>query len=265
MIYLANNMEQFHSDVLKIIRSTRSISFPNWGIAEVIAQKSDSASDVVTRLDIEVESYLAKEFTALDSSITFVGEELGGDRNVTRKWLVDPIDGTAHFIRGLPFCSTMVALIEDGVVNFSAIYDFVTDTMYHAVRGGGAFKEGERIHVSNRPIEAAYVAYESNLSIEGNIEHYMKFRKLANAFNMVVSGYEYLMVATGKIEGRVCIDPYGKDHDFAPGSLLVSEAGGVVTNIRSNSYDYTNLNFLATNKLVHDSLTQGPDALFPIL
>ena len=98
-------------DILAIIRSTRSISLPYWGKAEIVKQKSESPTDVVTRLDYEVEQYLAKEFEKLDSSISYVGEEFGGNRESKRFWLVDPIDGTAHFIRGMPFCTTM-ELIE---------------------------------------------------------------------------------------------------------------------------------------------------------
>ena len=54
-------------------------------------------------------------------------------------------------------------------------------------------------------------------------------------------------------------------YDFAPGSLLVSEAGGVVANIGSTSYDYTNLNFIAANPIVYKGLTEGSEALFPLI
>ena len=57
---------------------------------------------------------------------------------------------------------------------------------------------------------------------------------------------------------------YGKDYDFAPGSLLVSEAGGVVANIGKTTYDYRNLNFIASNRPVFTALTEGAGALFPI-
>ena len=78
------------------------------------------------------------------------------------------------------------------------------------------------------------------------------------------SGFEFAMVASGKLDGRLCFDSYGKDYDFAPGSLLVEEAGGVVANIGSREYDYRNGNFIAANPLVFKQLTEGPDAIFPI-
>ncbi len=228
------------------------------------SQKSASATDVVTKIDFEIEEYLAKEFSKIDTTVAFVGEEYGGDRSAAKQWLVDPIDGTAHFVRGLPFCTTMVALIENGQVIFSAIYDFVNDIMYHAERGKGAYKNGEAIRVSDRPFGSSYMFYESNLNKGDNLNTYLKFKKKTMVLNTLNAGYEFSLIASGKIEGRVCLDPFGKDYDFAPGSLLVSEAGGMVANIGSAEFDYRNLNFIAANKLVYTELTTGEDAVFPL-
>jgi myo-inositol-1(or 4)-monophosphatase len=254
-----------YTNILQVIRSTREKSLPHWGNVEVQLKKSDKPVDVVTKIDFEIEEYLAKEFERIDPSISFVGEEYGGDRSSHKYWLVDPIDGTAHFVRGIPFCTTMIALIENGEVVFSAIYDFINDHLYHAEKGRGAFINGDqRISVSSRNLQDAYIFFESNLGVDHNLEDYLNFKKRTNILNTYNAGYEFILVATGKMEGRICKDPYGKDYDFAPGTLLVSEAGGIVTNIGTNTFDFTNLNFLATNRVVHEQLTSGPDAVFPI-
>ncbi len=72
------------------------------------------------------------------------------------------------------------------------------------------------------------------------------------------------MVASGKLEGRVTLDPYGKIWDYAPGSLLVSEVGGIVTNIGKETYDYRNLNSIVTNPIIYKELTEGETAIFPV-
>ena len=257
-------MEHLTTSALSLIRSTRAMSLPHWGNVEVARTKNGSATDVVTEIDLAIEEYLATEFARLDPGIGFVGEEHGGDRGKARHWLVDPIDGTAHYVRGIPFCTTMVALIEDGQVTFSAIYDFVNDVMYHALRGGGAFKNGEAIHVSDRPLASSYMCYESNLSKGNSLKTYLAFKERAQVVQTLNAGYEFSLIASGKIEGRICLDPYGKDYDFAPGSLLVAEAGGVVANIGSEKFYYSNLNFIATNKPVYNALTTGESALFPL-
>lgn len=177
---------------------------------------------------------------------------------------MDPIDGTGHFVRGLPFCTSMIALIERGRVNFSAIYDFVNDHMYWAELGMGAFCNSERLKVSSRSLGQSYIGWESHLDKEENLQIFMELRNRAILFKAVVSGWEYAMIASGKLDARICFDPYGKDYDFAPGSLLVSEAGGVVANLGSNDYDYRNTNFIAANPVVFKELTEGHEALFPL-
>jgi myo-inositol-1(or 4)-monophosphatase len=254
-----------YPEILEVIRNTRNITLPSWGNVAVLNQKNESAASVVTAIDEQVERHLATAFAEIMPEVAYVGEEFGGDRTAKRFWLVDPIDGTGHYVHGLPYCTTMVALIEQGKVTFAAIYDFVNDVMYHAEKGQGAFANDIPIHVSNREINQAYVCYETKLEKPENVQKYLSCEKLCTPLNHVSAGYEYVLVATGKIEGRIGFDPYGVDYDFAPGSLLVTEAGGVVTNIGSREYDFTNPNNIAANPKVHAELTEGENAPFPIL
>lgn len=255
--------QEFIRDGLRIIRSTRELSLPEYGRAAIEKKKSDSAVDVVTKLDFAIEEYLAKNLGSLDAGIGFVGEEYGGDRGAERYWLCDPIDGTGNYVRGIPVCSTMLALIEKGEVTFSAIYDFVNDDMYHAARGTGAFRNEEPIHVSDRGYDGAYVYYESNLDKPGNPELYAALRKKNAILKTMSAGFEFAMVASGKVEARVCKDPYGKDYDFAPGTLLIAEAGGVVKNIGKDTYDLRDMDFIAGTPEFYEGITSGPNALFP--
>ena len=158
----------------------------------------------------------------------------------------------------------MVALIEKGEVVFSAIYNFVTDTMYSAEKGKGAYKDGKPIHVSNRPLRHSFFVWETHLSVKNNAEILAKLEKKSCSFKVTAAGYEFAMIAEGRIDGRVAFDPYGQDYDFAPGTLLVKEAGGVVANIGKTTYDYRNVEFIAANPVVFKDLTEGPEALFPI-
>jgi myo-inositol-1(or 4)-monophosphatase len=252
--------------VVEVVQEAGEMLAAQFGKLEAFRMKSETPVDVVTTLDLQVEQLLAARLHTAYPDIGFVGEEFGVTRAAERFWLVDPIDGTAHFVRGTPFCTTMVALIDGHEVIYSLIYDFVRKDLYVADKGHGAYLNGELIQVSSRPFKKSY------LSVEANVEHYpedlprfLALRRSSVMMETVNCGYEFGLIATGKIEGRICMHPYGRDYDYAAGSLLVAEAGGVVANIGQTSYDYRNHDFLATNKEVYEELTSGPDALFPLL
>ena len=247
-------MEIKIKEIINAIRETRNITLPRFGMIEVKDYKSKSATDVVTEIDRHVERNLKLEFGKIMPKVSFVGEEFGGNKNSECFWLVDPIDGTGHYVRGIPFCTTMVALIKNGRIIFSAIYDFVNDVMYHAELENGAYKNGKKISVSNRSLREAYLVFDIKFDKVGNETLLEEVRSRARLINTLCSGFEYILVATGKIEGKLVYDGYCKDYDLAPGSLLVSEAGGIVRNFKSDNFNYTNLDFIASNPKIFEEL-----------
>ncbi|MFZ2555841.1 MAG: inositol monophosphatase [Minisyncoccia bacterium] len=259
-----NIMIDITSTVLPIIRATRELLLPKYGCVEELTRKGAYPASAVTELDLAVEAFLAAELKKSHPSIGFVGEESGGDRSAERFWLCDPIDGTGYYIRGVPFCTVMLALIEGEKVVFGAIYDFVNDVVYHAERGKGAFANERKISVSGRGIDNAYIMLESRIEKQENLALYLELHKRVCLTKTMCSGYEHVMVATGGAEARICRDPYGKDYDYAAGSLLVEEAGGIVANLGKHSYDYRNRDYIAANPVIFKALTEGSDALFPL-
>ena len=186
-------------------------------------------------------------------------------------WLVDPIDGTTHFIRGLPFCTIMIALIEKGQPVLGIIHDFIRDETYWAIKGQGAFRDDEPIRVNNYSLtDNAMLCYETEISNPACLEAYLKVwhelrrSSLGGIALTINSGFELAMIASGKLDARITFHGFGKDYDYAPGSIIVEEAGGIVRNIGNNSYDYTNCNFIAANPLIYQQLTAGEDAIFPL-
>lgn len=235
-----------------IIRSVRPILLPYFGNI-VASEKAGRIHDTITELDLQIENYLKEKFFEILPEIGFVGEETGGEKS-SKFWLVDPIDGTLPFVRGLPFCTTMVALIENGEVVFSAIYNFVTDTLFLAEKGKGAWENDVQIHVGNRPFKGAVIKFETIREVDTHNAFKERVFKEAIPFETIVAGNEFCLVASGKIDGRICINPYGKEYDFAPGALLVSEAGGIVCNFGSDTYDYRNTDLIATNETIYQEI-----------
>lgn len=237
-----------------ILDEIREIVMPHFGNVE-FERKDDDWGSPITELDMAVENHLKEALAKHYPDIEFVGEETGGDRSAKRKWLCDPIDGTSLFIRGIPYCTTMLAFIEDDVVQFGLIYNFVTNDLYWAKRGHGAFKNDQRLQVSDKTPDRSYIFWEANIDKEENQQRLMQLNKFG-LMKLMCAGQEFALIAEGKIEGRVTFDAYGNDYDFAAGSLLIEEAGGIVTNIGSDTYDYRNTDFIAATPLLHKHLTE---------
>lgn len=224
---------------------------------------ANGVSDVVTQHDCWMELQIRERMARVTPQIPFTGEEFGGDTASDSRWIVDPIDGTMHFIRGdAPLSTSMGALILDGEVHVSAIYNFMTRDMYSAIRGQGAFHNGRRIQVSDRPVRSSIVSYESKLQTPLHQERRLRIGQTATHTSTVCAGHEYAMVASGKWEGRIVEDGMDYDWDYAPGSLLVREAGGIVENVGSRQYNYRNHNFLAASPNLYEALTAGPAPIF---
>ncbi len=242
--------------VIPIIKEAGKELAGFFGNVEVLNQKDGSPVNVVTELDLKIEKYLAENLNKIYPSIEFFGEEFGGKENAERYWLADPIDGTAHFLRGIPFCTLMLALVESGKVVFSAIHNIASGETFWAEKGQGAKKDGKAIHVSSRPLSSAYLTFEINLDKKENVDFFISLKNRCVMFETVSCGFEFALIAQGKTEGRITIDPWGKDWDFAAGTFLVSEAGGTVLNLSKDSYDFKNHNFIAANPIVHKELRE---------
>lgn len=259
-----NNLINYSYVLNLIIEAGKNLK-PSFGKIKGQGYKEGNAGDIVTSLDIETEEFLASSLKKHYPSIGFKGEESGFRKKSDMFWLVDSLDGTGYFVRGIPGCTTMIALIDSKEVILSVIYDFINNNLYYAQKDQGAYCNNQKIHVSNLSPKEGYLYLECDI----NKNTLPKFESLKQLSMILSSGYppgfEYVMVASGKIEGRINFEPLGCDFDYAQGTFLVKEAGGIVTNIGSNKFDYTNLNSIAVNEKFYKALTEGDNPIFPIV
>ncbi len=231
--------------VLEIVHSTRQLSLPYFGRVEKLNFKNGDTSNIQTQIDLDIEIFLKQELEKVFPSIPFVGEELGGDTSADMFWLCDPIDGTSSFVRKLIYFTTMLSLIINGIVEFALIYDVINDDIYWAVRNNGTFCNVKRIYVSSRTWDQSSLIFETR---NKDFSHFLVDNLSQRIdYKHSCAGYDYILIATGKIEGRIALKPYGAIWDYAPGCLLVEEAGGIVCNLQSDNYIYTNLEHIACN------------------
>lgn len=211
--------------VIDLFRSLRPELMSVYGKIEY-TQKEDRSK--VTVWDVKVEDTLRTELAIKFPELGFEGEETGVTGNTESYWLVDPIDGTSSFIRGLRYCTNMAALVHNGHTIAAVIYDFVNDELYTAVKGQGAFKDGVRLSVAmHRQVDDS-VVYSFSRSLFTHVREALGALRMRALLTMGAAGHTYGLLAEGKIDGVVVLDSMVGKYDNAPGVLLAEEAGAVV-------------------------------------
>jgi myo-inositol-1(or 4)-monophosphatase len=183
--------------------------------------------DVVTAMDREVERFIRKAIAARYPNDAIIGEEEGGGAG-ERLWLIDPIDGTANYARGIPHYCVSIGYLEHGVPVVAAVHDPSHDWLYSAARGEGAWRDGERLAVSPcADLGAATVecGWSTRRSTADYLALVSRVMAAGCAIRRVGSGALGLTdVAAGRSEAYC--ELHINAWDCAAGILLVQEAGG---------------------------------------
>jgi len=187
-----------------------------------------------------------------------VGEEFGGATTFTgRQWIIDPIDGTKNFVRGVPVWASLIALLEDGVPSVGVVSAPALHRRWWAARGQGAFAavdgtQGRRLSVS--PVAELSSASLSFSSLSGWAQRGLRerFIELTDAV-WRVRGYgdflSYCLVAEGSVD--IAAEPEVSVWDLAALDVLVREAGGKFTGLDGAAGPHRG-SAVATNGLLHD-------------
>jgi myo-inositol-1(or 4)-monophosphatase len=189
------------------------------------------AQDYLTQTDGQIEHMVRHAVSEAFPSDGFLGEETGGaPTSAGRLWIVDPIDGTANFARGIPHFCISLGLLQDGIPVLGAIYDPMHDELFLAAKGEGAYLNGERIKVSNvdsLSLACVEVGWNNRRTPEDFVDLAGKVVRAGAAFRRAGSGALGLAyVAAGRSDAYV--ELHINAWDVAAGLLLVTEAGGRV-------------------------------------
>lgn len=232
-----------------------------YGQEFVVETKADASP--VTIADRECERVIREVLAGRFPEHGFFGEEFGqsGRSDAPFRWLVDPIDGTKSFVRRYPFFSTQIALMHEGrvVVGVSSAPLFPEEAW--AIRGGGAFLNGVRIHVSEIDrVEDATLSAGNIASLAGRADAWSRYGKLLQRVNRVRGYgdfYHYHLLARGAID--VVLESDLNILDVAALSLIVEEAGGRFTTLSGGELHAGMRTVLATNGRFHDELLETFD------
>jgi histidinol-phosphatase len=222
-----------------------------------VALKPDASP--VTQADREAERAIVEILRHAFPDHGVLGEEFGGSGSKDVRWIIDPIDGTRNFVRGIPVWATLIALEERGEVTVGVIHNPVTGELYTARRGAGAFLNGERLRVSTIAELSEATLIHTGLRPIRKTGRWDGFVRLVEATDRQRGFGDYAgytLVAEGKAEIYAEIYPPGhglKPWDVAPCKLLVEEAGGRFSDLDGRA-TIDSGSALASNGRLHDAV-----------
>jgi histidinol-phosphatase len=227
-----------------------SLSAPRFRARDLAVHVKPDLSPV-TDADRAVERAMRERIEAERPGEAVLGEEEGGDTDAPTRWILDPIDGTKNFSRGIPIWATLIALEREGEVVLGVASAPALGRRWWAERGAGAFADGEPIHVSRirRMEDAVFSFTRTNVLAERGGELDLVRRAWhARTFS---DCWQHLLVAEGSVDAA--IDPELNPWDIAALRVIVEEAGGRSTDFGGGrALDGGSL--VSSNGLLHDEV-----------
>lgn len=223
--------------------------------------KKDGRHNLVTEYDHKSEASILSYIQKRIPNSSFLAEESGATGKSDLVWIVDPLDGTVNFAHHIPVFSVSIALEIESELNLGVIYQPITEELFVAQKGKGAFLGGKRISVSsidNLPDSILCTGFPYNLQENPHhcIDHFVDILKHGIPIRRMGSAaIDLAYLAAGRFEGffEVGLSPW----DSAAGILMVQEAGGVVSNWDESLHHHREmLPILATNGIIHKDLSK---------
>jgi myo-inositol-1(or 4)-monophosphatase len=218
-------------------------------------------SDLVTIADRRSEALIVGHLRQRFPDHAIIAEEGGNHQSSSDFcWYVDPLDGTTNYAHSFPvYCVTM-GLAYRGQVIAGVVFDPTRNDLYTAERGSGAYLNGQRLHVSAMEnlseslVATGFPPFATNHDL--NVQFYFRFTELSHGIRRAGSAaLDLCWVAAGRFEGfwELKLNPWDK----AAGTLIVTEAGGRVTDVRGGAFNLLGDDVFASNGLVHDQMLKA--------
>lgn len=196
-------------------------------------------TDLVTEVDYECERYLVSAIRAAFPAHSILTEEAGAVNGLsTDRWYIDPLDGTVNYSRRIPFYAVSIAFESEGKLQLGVVYDPTHDECFTAERGKGAWLNGEPLRVNavsdfEKTLHTTAFARQDDAKFERNLRNFAHLSRYSlGVRRMGCAALELCYVACGRV------DAYWEQGinawDIAAATLIVQEAGGVVTTPEGN-------------------------------
>jgi myo-inositol-1(or 4)-monophosphatase len=198
--------------------------------------------DFVTKADREAERIIKEDLMGARPTYGWLGEETGEQegQDPTRRWIVDPLDGTTNFLHGMPHWAISIALEHKGEITSAVVFDAAKDEMFWAEKGSGAWMNDRRLRVSGRramheAVFATGVPFSTKKTLPATLADLARLMPAcAGMRRWGVASLDLAYVAAGRFDGYWERELH--QWDIAAGILLVKEAGGLIGPVREG-YD----------------------------
>jgi myo-inositol-1(or 4)-monophosphatase len=225
----------------------------DFGEIENLQVLKKGPADFVTKADTKAEKILVEELQKSRPAYGFVLEEGGvlEGSDISNKWIIDPLDGTTNFLHGIAHFAVSVALERDKRIEAGVIYNPITDDLYYAERGKGAFLRDSRLRVSGRSQiqESLFATGIPFLGRDGHETFISELQAVMGASAGVrrfgAASLDLAFVAAGRYDGFW--ERGLSSWDMAAGVLLVREAGGIVSDFAGRDRMLESGEIVATN------------------
>ena len=231
-------MSSFSANLNVMVKAARKAGrglVRDFGEIEKLQVRSKSAGDFVSRADIRAEEVIREELTEARPNYGWLGEEsepvAGNDP--TRRWIVDPLDGTSNFLHGLPHWAVSIGLEHKGEIVAGVVFDPAKGEMFLAEKGQGAWMNDQRIRVSDRRALIDGM-FSTGLVYSGDIAVHVRqtarlMAETAGLRRLGAAALDLCYVAAGRLDGfwETDLNPW----DMAAGIVILREAGALVETI----------------------------------
>ncbi|HTE14587.1 MAG TPA: inositol monophosphatase family protein [Burkholderiales bacterium] len=240
---------------------------------DVLAVREKAANDYVSEVDKEAEQTIIRTLLEAYPKHSILAEESGATNTESKseyQWIIDPLDGTTNFIHGFPQYAVSIALSHRGVITQAVVYDPCNNDLFTATRGVGAYLNDARIRVAKRlQLKTALVGTGFPFKEHKHIDAYLAMLRdiMQNSSGVRRAGSAALdlaYLAAGRLDAfwEIGLAPW----DIAAGSLLITEAGGTVTDLQGNDQYLKSGNIVGGNiKLLDELLKRLAPHLTPAL
>lgn len=220
------------------------------------------AGDFVSKADIAAEKIIKDELMGARPTYGWLAEEGGEEPGTdpTRRWIVDPLDGTTNFLHGLPHWAVSIALEHKGQIVAGVVYDAAKDEMFFAEKGTGAWMNESRMRVSGR-IRLIESVFATGLPFGGRSDLPVTLKELARLMPVVAgvrrwgaASLDLAYVAAGRYDGYW--ERRLNSWDLAAGSLIVREAGGLVEPLNPEGNIITDGEIICANEPLFGHLSK---------